>query len=45
MSDLPWLSRYSGESVDELIAFEGKYRTDSLVVACEQGLEQKAARR
>jgi Domain of unknown function (DUF4375) len=44
MADLQWLDRYSGESVDELIALEGKYRTDSLVLAFEQAMYQKAAR-
>jgi len=44
MSDLKWLDGYSGESVDELIALEGKYRIDSLVLALEQALDQKAAR-
>jgi hypothetical protein len=36
-----WLYR---ESVDELIALEGKYRTDSLVLAFEPAMDQKAAR-
>jgi hypothetical protein len=44
MSDLQWLDGYSGESVDELIAPEGTYRIDSLVLAFEQGMDQKAAR-
>lgn len=44
MPDLQWLDGYSGESVDELIALEGKYRTDSLVLAFEQAMDQKAAR-
>ena len=44
MSDLQWLDGYSGESVDELIALEGTYRTDSLVLAFEQAMDQKAAR-
>ena len=44
MYDLPWLDGYSGESTDDLIALEGKYRTDSLVFAFEQALDQKAAR-
>jgi hypothetical protein len=42
--DLQWLDGYRGESVDELIALEGKYRTDSLVLAFEQAMDQKAAR-
>ena len=44
MPDLQWLDGYSGESVDELIALEGRYRTDSLVLAFEQAMDQKAAR-
>jgi hypothetical protein len=44
MPDLNWLDGYSGESVDELIALEGTYRTDSLVLAFEQAMDQKAAR-
>lgn len=44
MSDLMWLDGYSGESVEELIALEGTYRIDSLVLAFEQAMDQKAAR-
>ena len=44
MPDLQWLDGYSGESVDELIALEGKCRIDSLVLAFEQAMDQKAAR-
>jgi hypothetical protein len=44
MPELQWLDGYSGETVDELIALEGKYRTDSLVLAFEQAMDQKAAR-
>jgi hypothetical protein len=44
MSELRWLDRYGGETVDELIALEGKYRTDSLAVAFEQAMDQKAVR-
>lgn len=44
MSELRWLDEYSGQSVDELIALSANYRTDSLVLAFEQALEQKAAR-
>jgi hypothetical protein len=39
-----WLDGYSGESVEQLLSLEGKYRTDSLVVAFEQGIHQKAER-
>jgi hypothetical protein len=44
MAELQWLDGYSGQTVDELIALEGKYRTDSLVLAFEQAIDQKAAR-
>ncbi|OGP61421.1 MAG: hypothetical protein A2V67_02005 [Deltaproteobacteria bacterium RBG_13_61_14] len=44
MKELKWLDQYSGESVEELIALEGKYRIDSLVLAFEQALDQKEAR-
>lgn len=44
MSDLKWLNGYSGESTDDLIALEKEYRADSLVLAFEQALDQKAAR-
>jgi len=43
-ADLKWLDGYNGETVDELISLEGKYRTDSLVVAFGQAMDQKAAR-
>lgn len=44
MPDLQWLDGYSGQSVGDLIALEGRYRTDSLVLAFEQAMDQKAAR-
>ena len=44
MSELKWLDEYSGQTTDELIALEGKYRTDSLVTAFHQAVEQKWAR-
>jgi hypothetical protein len=44
MPKLQWLDGYSGETVDELIGLKGKYRTDSLVLAFEQAMDQKAAR-
>jgi hypothetical protein len=44
MNDLKWLDKYSGQSTDELIALEGKYRTDSLVLAFEQAIDRKSAR-
>jgi hypothetical protein len=44
MPELQWLDGYSGQTVDELIALEGKCRIDSLVLAFEQAIDQKAAR-
>jgi hypothetical protein len=44
MPDLKWLERYSGETVDDLIALERTHRIDSLVLAFEQAMDQKAAR-
>ena len=42
MSDA-FLQSYGGQSTDELLALEGKYRIDSLVLAFEQAIERKAA--
>ncbi len=44
MEERKWFDEYSGQSTDELIALEGDYRIDSLVVAFEQAVDQKAAR-
>jgi hypothetical protein len=44
MVELKWLDGYSGQTTEELIALEGKYRNDSLVLAFEQALDQKAER-
>jgi hypothetical protein len=44
MAELQWLDGYSGQTVDELIGLEGHYRIDSLVLAFEQAIDQKAAR-
>ncbi|MCI0581594.1 MAG: DMP19 family protein [Chloroflexi bacterium] len=44
MTDRPFLDAYSGQSTDELIALDGTYRTDSIVLAFEQAIGQKAAR-
>ena len=44
MADPRWLAGHSGETTDELIALERTYRTDSIVVAFAQSLNQKAAR-
>ena len=45
MPNLKWLDSYSGQTTDQLLALEGEYRTDSLVLAFEQALDQKAAHR
>ena len=43
MGELKWLDGYANQSRDELLALETEYRTDSLVLAFEQALGQKAA--
>jgi hypothetical protein len=42
MVDGKWLDGYSGQSVDELLKLEGEFRTDSIVAAFEQAIDQKA---
>src|SRR5207245_10752751 len=44
MPDPAWLDNYSGQTVDEWWSLAGRYRIDSLVLAFEQAIEQKAAR-
>ena len=44
MEEQIWFEEYTGQSTDELLALEGKYRTDSIVVAFEQALYQKIDR-
>src|ERR1700692_2235333 len=39
-----WLDGYSGQTAVELLSLEGKYRTDSLVLAFEAAIRQKANR-
>jgi hypothetical protein len=41
---LPFLDRYSGQTTDELIALEGTFRTDSIVVAFSRAVAQRAER-
>jgi hypothetical protein len=36
-----WLSGWSGETTEELLALAGRYRTDSIVLAFEQALGKK----
>ena len=43
MADEKFLEQYGGQSVDELIALAGAYRIDSLIMAFEQAIQQKAA--
>jgi len=43
-AELNFLEGYSGQTTDELIALEGVYRTDSIVLAFEEALDQKADR-
>jgi len=44
MAKLKWLDGYNGQTVDQLMALEGKYRIDSLVLAFEQAIDQRIAR-
>jgi hypothetical protein len=41
---LGWLNGYAGQSPGELLSLEGKYRIDSLVLAFEEAISQKAQR-
>ena len=40
----PWLDGYSGQSTEDLLSLEGKYRIDSLVLAFEEAITKKAER-
>lgn len=40
-----FLESYGGQTVDQLIALASDYRVDSLVLAFEQAIEQKSAKR
>ncbi|BCW86949.1 hypothetical protein sos41_00750 [Alphaproteobacteria bacterium SO-S41] len=42
--NLPFLARYSGQTTGELLALEGQFRTDSLILAFEAALHQKFER-
>jgi hypothetical protein len=44
IGNLGWLDGYSGQSLEELLALEGKYRIDSLVLVFEEGIGQKLKR-
>jgi hypothetical protein len=41
MSDAPFLEGYDGQSTDELLALDGPYRTDSVVLAFEAAIMRK----
>lgn len=41
---MKWLDGYSGETTEQLILLEGEYRTDSIILAFEEGLQRKARR-
>ncbi len=43
MADLRWLDGYTGQTTEELLALADEYRVDSLLLALEQALTQKAA--
>lgn len=42
MADLKWLDGYTGQTIEELLALADEYRVDSLLVALEEALNQKA---
>lgn len=44
MSELPFLEEYAGQTTEELLALEGQYRADSLVLAFESAIMQKETR-
>lgn len=41
VEELPFLTRYDGQSTDELLALEGQFRVDSIVGAFEMALSVK----
>ncbi len=40
-----WFDGYEGQTTDELLALEGEYRIDSIVVAFEEAIQRKAPSR
>ncbi len=44
MTEKPFLQEYTDQSFDDLIAMEDEYRIDSLVVAFDRAIQQKAER-
>jgi hypothetical protein len=45
MSGDKWLDAYAGQTTERLLALEGEYRIDSLVLAFEQAIQHKAESR
>jgi Domain of unknown function (DUF4375) len=45
IGNLSWLDGYSGQTVEELLALEGRYRIDSLVLAFEEAIRRKRSAR
>ena len=45
MAELQWMSDYSGQTADELLALADTCRIDGLVLAFEQAIQQKEATR
>ena len=43
MADAKWFDAYGGETTERLLELADEYRIDSLVVAFEEALQQKAA--
>jgi hypothetical protein len=41
MSRLPFLQKYEGQTINEIIALRGRYRDDSLVLAIESVLIER----
>ena len=44
MTDPRWLDGYGGQTTQALLGLDGEYRTDSIVSAIEQAIDQKAER-
>jgi len=44
MTNLKWLEGYAGQTLDEILSLAGSHRVDSLILAIEQAIGQKAAR-
>lgn len=42
MESNEWFEMYGGQSTDELLSLEGDYRIDSLLLAFEEAIQQKA---